>query len=139
MFCDGSYYDYLHCGVVATVIRNAQNKELIKKLSEIIYVGNSHESEQMAIYKAIYTLNDMQKYNQLPICSKIKIMGDNQSIINTMNKQFKNTTSKDILTYNTIKEYRKLKENNESVILTWIRRRRNREADVASRIKHLHI
>lgn len=135
VFCDGSYYSNLNCGIIAVVIKDSFEKTTIKELSEKIECKGSHESEYMALLKAFSVLNALQQVGQIPYQSKIKIMGDNRPLIETMQAKINSKNIKCHLPKAIYKEYKILESMNE-IELKWIRRTRNKEADRATRIKN---
>lgn len=135
VFCDGSYHSNINIAIIAVVIKDRNTKNIITTFSEKIECYGSNNAELEALFKAFRCLNSMQQDGQIPYKSDIRIMGDNQHLIDAMNKQIEMKDIRQFIPIVVYEAYKTLAVNND-VKIKWVRRGRNKDADRAARLKN---
>ena len=117
---------------IAYIIKNSENKTILQS-SKTIKCNASHIAEARALTKLLGFLSVRSDFCLMPKNSDITIYGDCKTVIDFVKDRTKYTNCKYRATYNQLLYYYlKLKKDN-IIILKWIRRAENKEADAIAR------
>ena len=129
-YFDASHREYM--ATIAYIVKDSENKVLLQS-SKVIKCKASHIAEARALTELLCHLSFESDMCLIPKNSDIVICGDCKSIIDFVKDRTTYTNCKHKITYNSLLYYYlKLKQDN-NIVLKWITRAKNKEADAIAR------